>query len=162
LILASKLPKREQVIGPEIPQHHYARGNEFGRVKLDPAPLRKQVNNTIVHTQTDERYHAKLGKLNPNIWVGAMKGPDAVEDIIAHHRTGKTRAVGDVFVEPKLFFQEPCYPKIYDNPRNSDNAEFEKFDEKFTHDAGLWTAGRWIFGLLDFRRWTARLWTLEG
>ena len=151
-----QLLEREQVISPEIPEHDHAGRYKFGRVKLDPAPLCKQVNDAIIHAQTDERYHAKLGKLNPNIGVGAMEGPNPVQDIIAHHGTGETRAVGDVFVESKLLFQEPCYPKIYDNPGNPDNAEFEKFDEKFTHDVGLWTAGRWIFGC-----WTARLWTLD-
>jgi len=72
------LLKRKQVIRPKIPEHHHTRGHEFGGVKLHVSPFGEEVDDSVVHPQTDERHYRKLSKLNPNMRIRAMKGPEPV------------------------------------------------------------------------------------
>ena len=121
--------KRKRIVRPEIPQGDHAGGDEFGGIEFDAEAFGEQVNDAVVDAQTDQGGQQEFGELGNHCGVLAVESPHAVEQVVAHDRTEKSGAVGDVFVEPYFFLAEPGNAEIDRYPGCTDDAEFEKFDD---------------------------------
>lgn len=98
------LCKGKEIIGAKIPQHYNSGCDSFCNVKTDFFALIKKVNQCIVHAQTNEGDKEEFGKLNADCGVVAVKCPNTVQYVIAYHSAQKPNAIGDIFIQPDLFF----------------------------------------------------------
>jgi len=116
--------KRKRVIRPEIPEGYNAGGDEFGNVKWYFEPFIEHVNDAVVDGEAHGGGEQKFSELGGDFRVFAVKSPDAVKDVIVHHRASEAQTVGEVLVEAQFFTANPGDAEINHDAGCTNDAEF--------------------------------------
>ena len=102
--MPAKLCKCKQQVAEEIPQGGGAYGKHLAEIEVPFQFAVEQVDRQRVDAQTDERDDEILDVFHTDLRVGALEGPDTVEDVVGGGGKDEAEDVAQVFVpfEPLL------------------------------------------------------------
>ena len=121
------LRERKQQISEEIPQCGSAYGKHLAEVEIPFQFAVEQIHRQRVDAQTHQRDEEILGVFRPDLRVGALEGPDAVQDVVGCCSDDEAEDVAQVFVPFEPFLAGVGDAKVDKNPRKSDHTEFQEF-----------------------------------
>ena len=104
--------KREEIVHKEVPERHYARGDEFRQVEIQPEPVVQKVDRGVVDDQPDRRDAQETQVLARDVGIFVVERPDTVQYIIRGRCAEESQRVGHVFVQPQELLAEEPFDKI--------------------------------------------------
>ena len=98
------LPKGKQQVAEEVPKCGGTHGKYLAKVEVPLQLAIEQPHRHRVDAQADQRDTEILHVFYPYLRVGALEGPDAVEQVVGRSRYNEAQNVAQVFVpfEPFL------------------------------------------------------------
>ncbi len=133
--------KSKQQICEEIPNHDDNDDEELGEIEVffefaDQYPQKEGAEG-----KSDEGDGEETEVFEGDFGVGAVEGPNAVEEIVGGGGKGEATGVGDVFLYLKVFFADVGDAKVNNHARTADDSELkeleqEGFGEVLKHEAG--------------------------
>ena len=125
------LAEGEEVVGKEVPQHHYQGGAYFGKPEVgvfvgEGEEVFEQGEYQGVEPQTNERYGEKLEVFHAYFLLLAAPGPAAVEYVVGGGGYGETQGVGHQISEAYNVAEKPGDAKVDSGARHTYDAEFKK------------------------------------
>jgi hypothetical protein len=105
-------------------------------------PAYQDPQNQRVDPQADKGYDQEFGILEKDGRIGAVEGPDPVEDVIGAGCSRKTYGIGNVLLDFQDLFAEIGNAEIKGNARNPDHTKLYELHqhfpfEQFGHDSDL-------------------------
>ena len=73
-----------------------------------------------------------LGIFYAYLWVGALKGPPAVEEVVGGGGEDEAQDVAQVFVPLQPFLANIGHAEVDKYARQTHHAEFQEFQQEFT------------------------------
>ena len=134
LCLWKGLSKRKQQISKEIPQRRGSHGKHFAKVEV---PFQFAVEH--IHRQrVDAQGDAKVFRiLRPDLRVGALESPPAVEEVVGGGCDDETQDIAQVFVPLQPFLASVGDAEIDEHAREAHHAEFQELQQETTGELYL-------------------------
>ena len=126
------LRKRKQQISKEIPKRGGTHSEDLAEVEIPFQLAVEQPDRGRVDAQTDQGDDEILGVFRPDLRVGALESPEAVEDIVGGGGENEAEDVAQIFVPFEPFLASVGNAEIDEYARKSHHAEFQEFQQKLT------------------------------
>ena len=130
LCLRKSLSKRKQQISKEIPQRRGSHGKHFAKVEVPFQFAVKHIHRQRVDAQAYQGDAKVFRILRPDLQVGALECPPAVEEVVGGGCDDETQDIAQVFVPLQPFLANIGDAKVDKNPGKTDHAEFQEFQKK--------------------------------
>jgi len=137
LCLRKGLSKRKQQISKEIPQRRGSHGKHFAKVEV---PFQFAVEHIYRQRVDAQAYQgdAKVFRiLRPDLRVGALECPPAVEEVVGGGCDDETQDIAQVFVPLQPFLASVGDAEIDEHARKAHHAEFQELQQETTGELYL-------------------------
>ena len=124
------LRKRKQQVPEEIPKCGGAHGKHFAEVEVPFQLAVEQPHRHCVDAQADQRDAEIFHVFYPHLWVGALEGPDTVEQVVGRSCDNEAQNVAQVFVPFEPFLAGIGDAKVDENTRKAYHSELQEFQEE--------------------------------
>ena len=120
------LRKRKQQISEEIPKRGGTHGEDLAEVEV---PFQFAVEQPYCQRVDAQTYHSDTEVFrifHPDLRVGALEGPPAVEEVVGRGGENESQDVAQVFVPLQPFLAHVCDPEVDKHAREAHYAEFQE------------------------------------
>ena len=131
------LCKREQQIPKEIPQCGSSDGKHLAEIEIPFQFAVEHIHRQRVDAQANQGNGEILGIFCTNLRIGALEGPDAVEEIVGRGSKNETQNVAQVFVPLEPFLANKGNAEIDEYTRKTYYPEFYEFKQKLAGQSYL-------------------------
>ena len=122
--------ERNIIVREEIPYSDHADGKEFWKIKVPFHLSMNKPDNQVSNAKPNQADNKKLGILGRYVRVLAPEGPGAVQIIVGRSCCNKPDWIGNVLLDFQPFLTDIGDAKINENPGESDDPEFDEFDQE--------------------------------
>ena len=125
------LGKRKQQIPEEIPQRGSPYGKHLAEVEIPFQFPVEQIHRQRVDAHANQRDEEVFGVFRPDLRVGTLEGPNAVQDVVGGGGDDEAQDVTQVFVPLQPFLADVSDAEIDEHARKSYHAEFQELQQEF-------------------------------
>ena len=126
------LCESKQQVPEEIPKRGSTHGKHLAEVEVPLQLAVEQPHRRRVDAQTDQCDAKILHVFYPHLWVGALEGPNAVEQVVGGSSDNETQNVAQVFVPFEPFLADVGDAKVDENTRKTYYSKLQEFQEEGT------------------------------
>ena len=137
LCLRKGLCKRKQQISKEIPQRRGSYGKHFTEVEIPFQFAVKHIYRQRVDAQAYQGDAEIFRILRPDLRVGALECPPAVEEVVGGGCDDETQDIAQVFVPLQPFLASVGDAEIDEHARKAHHAEFQELQQETTGELYL-------------------------
>ena len=130
--MPASLRERKQQISKEIPQRGSTHGKHLAEVEVPFQFAVEHIHRQRVDAHAYQGDDEILGVFRADLRVGALEGPDAVEDVIGGGRHDEAQDVAQVFVPLEPFLADVGDAEVDEHARQAHHAELQELHEKGT------------------------------